>query len=117
MASEERIREIIEFATTDAYGEYEPMSGWAVVLEDAVALPFQSTALGRPITVLEFDSDPQRGIRCAIQGEGIGRRWVGGTRWTGSRCRKAFGRCSRHSTRGPWVSTDSRIVSLGILRL
>jgi hypothetical protein len=77
MASPERIREIIEFVTTDAYSDDEVMAGWGVALEDAAALPFQATALGRPVTVLEFESDPRHGIRCEIQGEGIGRRWVG----------------------------------------
>jgi hypothetical protein len=27
--------------------------------------------------VLEFEADSRHGIRCEIQGEGIGRRWVG----------------------------------------
>jgi hypothetical protein len=77
MASSERIREIIEFATTDAYTDDEVMAGWGVVLEDAAQLPLQATALGKPVTVLAFDSDARHGIRCEIQGEGIGRRWVG----------------------------------------
>jgi hypothetical protein len=77
MASPERIREIIDFATTDAYTDDEVMTGWGVAFEDAAALPFQATALGKLVTVLEFESDPRHGIRCAIQGEGIGRRWVG----------------------------------------
>ena len=77
MASPERIREIIEFATTDAYGDDEVMAGWGVAFDDAVTLPLQARALGKPVTVLAFDSDARHGIRCEIQGEGIGKRWVG----------------------------------------
>jgi len=77
MASPERICEIIEFVTVDAYTDEEMMVGWGVALADAAALPFQATALGKPVTVLEFESDARHGIRCEIQGEGIGRRWIG----------------------------------------
>jgi hypothetical protein len=77
MASPERIREIIEFVTMDAYTDDEVMTGWGVALDDAATLPIQATALGKPVTVLAFDSDARHGIRCEIQGEGIGRRWVG----------------------------------------
>lgn len=77
MASPERIREIIEFVHTDAYGDDEVMAGWGVALEDAASLPIQATALGKPVMVLAFDADTHRGLRCEIQGEGIGRRWIG----------------------------------------
>ena len=77
MASPERIREIIEFVSTDAYTDDEVMTGWGVALEDAATLPFPGNALGKPVTVLAFDSDEQHGIGCQIQGEGIKRRWVG----------------------------------------
>jgi hypothetical protein len=77
MTSPERIREIIEFVTTDAYNDHEVMAGWGVALDDAATLPIQATALGKPVTVLAFDSAPERGLRCEIQGEGMGRRWVG----------------------------------------
>jgi hypothetical protein len=77
MASPERIREIIEFVSTDAYTDDEVMEGWGVALDDAATLPFQGTALGKPVTLLAFDSDGQHGIRCQIQAKGIGKRWVG----------------------------------------
>jgi hypothetical protein len=77
MASPERIREIIEFVTVDAYSDDEVMAGWGVALEDAADLPFEATALGKPVTVLAFESDDHHGIRCEIQGEGIKKRWVG----------------------------------------
>jgi hypothetical protein len=77
MATPERIREIVEFATTDAYDDDEVMAGWGVALADAAALPFPATALGRPVTVLGFDADPHRSLRCEIEGEGIAARWVG----------------------------------------
>jgi hypothetical protein len=77
MASPERIREIIDFVSTDAYTDDEVMAGWGVALDGAVTLPLHATALGKPVTVLAFDSDTRHGIRCEIQGEGVGRRWVG----------------------------------------
>src|SRR5947209_2151099 len=77
MASPERIREIIEFATTDAYTDDEVAAGWGVAFGDAASLPFPATALRKPVTVLEFDSDPGRGVRCEIEGEGTRRRWIG----------------------------------------
>ena len=77
MASPERIREIIEFVNVDAYTDEEVAVGWGVALEDAASLPFQATALRKPVTVLAFDSDSRRGVRCEIQGEGTRRRWIG----------------------------------------
>jgi hypothetical protein len=77
MTSPERIREIIEFVTTDAYGDDEVMAGWGVALDDAATLPLQAKALEKPVTVLAFESDARHGIRCEIQGKGVGRRWVG----------------------------------------
>jgi Calcium binding len=77
MATPERIREIIEFVSVDAYTDDEVAGGWGVALDDAATLPFQATALGKPVTILAFDSDLHRGIRCEIQGEGTGRRLIG----------------------------------------
>lgn len=77
MNSPAQIQEIIDFVTTDAYSDEEVMAGWGVALSDAAAVPFSATALGKPVSVLAFDSDPRHGIRCEIEGEGIGKRWVG----------------------------------------
>lgn len=77
MATPERIREIIEFATVDTYSDDEVATGWGVAFGDAASLPFQATALGKPVTVLEFDSDVRHGVRCEIRGEGTRRRWIG----------------------------------------
>ena len=77
MASPERIREIIEFVSVDAYTDDEVAMGWSVALDDAATLPFQATALGKPVTVLEFDSDARRGVPCEIQGQGGAKRWIG----------------------------------------
>lgn len=77
MATPERIQEIIAFVHMDAYTDDEVMAGWGVALEDAAALPFQATALGKPVTVMAFEAGTHHGIRCEIQGQGIGRRWVG----------------------------------------
>ena len=53
------------------------MAGWGVALDEASPRPFQAMALGKPVTVRAFDADTHHGIRCEIQGEGIGRRWIG----------------------------------------
>jgi hypothetical protein len=77
MATPERIHEIIEFATTDAYNEDEQMGGWGVALDEVARFPFAAAALGKSVRVLAFDAVAGKGIRCEIEGAGIGRRWVG----------------------------------------
>jgi len=46
---------IIEDALTDAYDEYEQISGFFCVLEDKVPLPFETTLLGITVTVTDLD--------------------------------------------------------------
>jgi hypothetical protein len=73
---DQRLQEIIEFATTDAYTPYEQMGGWAIALNEARRPPFPAEALGIPVTVLEMEADEDRGLKCLIRGDRFGERWV-----------------------------------------
>jgi hypothetical protein len=47
----ERLAEMIEEATVDAYGESEQATGWFTMFEDYVELPFETEVLGVSVTV------------------------------------------------------------------
>jgi len=49
--SKARIRALIEEAVVDAYGEEEQRTGFLTMLEEYLAVPFQTEILGIPITV------------------------------------------------------------------
>ncbi len=42
-------------ATVDCYNEDEELAGLAVMLEDNLAVPFETTVLGVPVTVTKID--------------------------------------------------------------
>jgi len=46
VVSQARLREMIEDATVDAYGDSEQATGWHTMLEEHLALPFETTVLG-----------------------------------------------------------------------
>jgi len=46
---------LIEEATMDAYGESEQMTGFYTMLDDHVAVPFQTRLLGVTVTVERFE--------------------------------------------------------------
>jgi hypothetical protein len=46
---------MIEEATVDAYGEAEQLVGLYTMLEDHLAVPFETTLLGAPVTVKRID--------------------------------------------------------------
>jgi hypothetical protein len=48
---------MIERATVDAYGYSEQITGWLTVIEENLAVPFETTVLGVPITVERVDLD------------------------------------------------------------
>jgi hypothetical protein len=52
-----RLREMIEEATVDAYGESEQLVGFYTMIEDNLAVPFETTVLGMPVTVKRVDMD------------------------------------------------------------
>jgi hypothetical protein len=52
-----RIAEMIERATVDAYGDSEQITGWLTMIEEHLAVPFETTVLGVLITVERVDLD------------------------------------------------------------
>jgi hypothetical protein len=53
--SKERLAEMIEEATVDAYDESEQASGWYTMFEKYLDLPFETTVLGVAVTVASID--------------------------------------------------------------
>jgi Calcium binding len=51
----ERLAEMIEEATVDAYGEEEQATGWFTMFEERVELPFETKVLGAAVTVTSID--------------------------------------------------------------
>jgi len=49
------LRELIEEATVDAYGESEQLVGFVTMLEEHLAVPFQTSVLGADVTVTRID--------------------------------------------------------------
>ena len=49
--SRARLEELVEEATTDAYGESEQATGFLTMMEDNLALPFSTEILGVEVTV------------------------------------------------------------------
>src|SRR5258708_23894839 len=50
-----RLSEMIEQATTDAYGELEQATGWFTMFEEHLRLPFETTVLGTIVNVVSID--------------------------------------------------------------
>ena len=53
--SKGRLTAMIEEATMDAYGESEQATGWYTMLEEHLALPFDTTVLGVLVKVVRLD--------------------------------------------------------------
>lgn len=53
--SKARLEEMVEQATVDAYGESEQTTGWFTTIDDQLAVPFETTVLGMPVTVEGVD--------------------------------------------------------------
>jgi hypothetical protein len=53
--SEERLAEMIEEATVDAYDESEQATGWYTMFEEYLELPFETTVLGIAVIVASID--------------------------------------------------------------
>jgi hypothetical protein len=47
--------EMIEEATVDAYGESEQVGGFYTLIDEHLAMPFETTLLGVPVTVKGVD--------------------------------------------------------------
>lgn len=53
--SKARLAEMTEDATVDAYGESEQTTGWFTMIDQNLAVPFETTVLGVPVTVERID--------------------------------------------------------------
>jgi hypothetical protein len=60
--SKAELDELVEQATVDAYDEHEQLSGFHVMLEEHLAVPFTTTVLGVEVTVKKIDMLPGSGI-------------------------------------------------------
>ena len=49
--SEEELDALVEDATVDAYKDEEQLGGFAVMIEDNLEMPFETTVLGVMVTV------------------------------------------------------------------
>ena len=49
--NEEELDALVEEATIDAYGDDEQLDGFAVMIEDNLEMPFETTVLGVPVLV------------------------------------------------------------------
>ena len=49
--SEEELDALVEEATVDAYDDEEQLGGFAVMIEDNLEMPFETTGLGVMVTV------------------------------------------------------------------
>jgi hypothetical protein len=50
-----RLNQMIEEATVDAYGESEQVTGFYTLIDEHLAVPFETTLLGMPVTVKGVD--------------------------------------------------------------
>ncbi len=62
-----RFLEMIEQATTDAYGESEQITGWFTMIEENLAVPFKTVVLGVPVVVERVDLDRSEQIIAICQ--------------------------------------------------
>lgn len=53
---------MVEEATVDAYDEYEQLAAFHTVIEDHLALPFDTTVLGITVSVTAIQDRPGSGI-------------------------------------------------------
>jgi hypothetical protein len=74
--SKKELDALVEQAIVDAYDEHEKLSGFHVMLEEHLAVPFQTTILGVEVTVKKIDMLPASGI-VAICARGPHRQAIG----------------------------------------
>jgi len=68
--SDEELNALVEEATVDAYGDEEQLSGFAVMIEDNLAVPFETTVLGVTVTVQKItETEPGIVADCVRDGQ------------------------------------------------
>ena len=65
--SASRLRELIDEATVDAYDEDEQRMGFYTMLEDHLAVPFETEVLGMPVQVTEVELNDAQDIVAVCQ--------------------------------------------------
>lgn len=65
--SKARLAEMIEEATVDAYGESEQTTGWFTMIDQNLAVPFETTVLGMLVTVERIDLSPSEQIVAVVR--------------------------------------------------
>ena len=64
-----KLTEMIEEATTDAYGECEQATGWFTVIGDNLDMPFETHVLGVTVTVKRLElRDDNSIVRTPLSG-------------------------------------------------
>lgn len=53
-----RLEEMVEEATIDCYNESEKVCGWFTMIDDRLAVPFETVVLGVTVTVERIDLTP-----------------------------------------------------------
>jgi len=56
------LRELIEAATVDAYGDAGQSTGFVTMIEEHLAVPFQTSVLGADVTVMRVDQSDDGNI-------------------------------------------------------
>ena len=69
--SDARLDELIEQATVDCYNEEEQVTGVFTMLEDNLALPFETSVLGVSVTVASVDLTDTNQIVAICQRDGL----------------------------------------------
>lgn len=68
--SRNRLSELIEQATVDAYDESEQITGFFTMIEDNLVVPFTTQVLGVPVTVEQVDlTDDERIVAVCSRGQ------------------------------------------------
>ena len=68
--SKARLAEMIEDATVDAYGESEQITGWFTMIDENLAVPFETTVLGVAVTVERVDlTSSEQIVAVSVRGQ------------------------------------------------
>ena len=69
--SKARLDRLVEDAIVDCYNESEQVTGLYTMIEDNLALPFETTVLGVPVTVERVDLTQREEIVAACRRAGV----------------------------------------------
>src|SRR5947207_14433456 len=69
--SKARLDRLVEEAIVDCYNESEQVAGLYTMIEDNLALPFETMILGVPVTVVRIDLTPRDEIVAVCRRAGV----------------------------------------------